>query len=524
MIFTDRFLTAAAAAAMFSAAAAAADLRIGVSSEATTMDPHFYNLTPNVEVNTHVFSYLIAYDEKARLKPDLAESWRAIDPTTWELKLRRGVKFHDGSPFTADDVAFSFARAPKVPNSPASYGQYLARVAEVKVVDDHTIQLKTAVPYAALMHEIANVGIVSRKHGEGSTTADYNSGKTMVGTGPYKFVEWVRGDRVVLARNDAYFGEKPRWDRVIIRPLTNPAARTAALLAGDVDVVNNVPSADIARLKQDKNFSLFSASSLRVYYISLDSNREVSPFVLGEDGKPLAKNPLRDLRVRRVISKAINRSAIASRIMEGQAQPAGQYLPPGSPGTSAKLKPEAFDLEGAKKLLAAAGYPNGFALTIHGPNDRYPNDAKVVQTVAQMLARAGIKTEVDTMPRSIYFSRYSKLEFSVGFAGTSSDTGEVMDMLKYMTATYNPQKGWGNGNRGRYSNPRFDQLLEQAYGTLDDAKRNALLAEATELAIGEEVAFVPLYWALNTWGARKGLAYTPRADELTLAMGARPSP
>ncbi len=422
MNFAYRFLTATAAAMLFSFAAAAADLRIGVSSEATTMDPHFYNLAPNVEINTHVFNYLLAFDEKARLKPSLAEAWRAVDPTTWELKLRRGVKFHDGSPLTADDVAFSFARAPKVPNSPASYGQYLARITEVKVVDEHTIQLKTATPYAALMHEIANVGIISRKHGASATTADYNSGKAMVGTGPYKFVEWVRGDRIVLVRNDAYFGEKPRWDRVIIRPITNPAARTAALLAGDVDMVNNVASADIDRLKREKKVGLFSAPNLRVFYLSLDNNRDVSPFVLGADGKPLAKNPLKDVRVRRAISKAINRSAITSRVMEGQARPAGQYLPPEIPGTSPKLKPEAFDLAGAKKLLADAGYPKGFALTIHGPNDRYPNDAKVVQTVAQMLARAGIKTEVDTMPRSVYFGRYSKLEFSVGFAGTSSDT------------------------------------------------------------------------------------------------------
>jgi len=519
-----RLLVASTTTALFSIAALAADLRIGVSSEATTMDPHFYNLTPNVEINSHVFSYLIAYDEKARLKPDLAESWRAVDPTTWELKLRRGVTFHDGSPLTADDVVFSFDRAPKVPNSPASYGQYLARVTEVKAVDELTVRLKTATPYALLLHEIANVAIVSRKVGTGANTADYNSGKAMVGTGPYKFVEWVPGDRVVLQRNDAYYGAKPPWDRVILRPLTNPAARTAALLAGDVDIINNVPSADIERLQREKQFVLFQAAGLRVYYLSLDSDRDASPFVTDNDGKPLAKNPLKDVRVRRAISKAINRAAIASRVMDGQGRPAGQFLPPEVPGTSQRLTPEAFDPDGAKKLLAEAGYPNGFALTIHGPNDRYPNDSNVVQAVAQMFVRVGIKTTVDTMPRSIYFGRYSKLEFSVGFAGTTTDTGEVMDMLKYMAATFNPQKGWGNGNRGRWSNARFDQLLEQAYGTLDDATRYPLVIEATELAIGQEVALVPLYWSINTWGTRKGLAYAARADELTLAMGARPAP
>ncbi|MBM3572824.1 MAG: ABC transporter substrate-binding protein, partial [Alphaproteobacteria bacterium] len=472
----------------------------------------------------HIFNYLIDFDDKARLVPALAESWHAVDATTWELKLRRGVRFHDGTPFTADDVVFTFERAQNVPNSPASYGQYLKRITETTAVDDYTLRLKTATPYAALLHEIANVGIVSRKIGKDAKTQDYNSGKAAHGTGPYKLVEWVPADRLVLQRNGDYWGEKPRWDRVTIKPITNPASRLAALLAGDVDVINNVPSTDVARLKQNANFNLAQGSSLRVFYISLDSDREVSPFVTDKDGKPLARNPLKDVRVRRAISKAINRDGIVNQIMEGQAIAAGQYLPETFPGTSPKLKPEPYDPEGAKKLLAEAGYPDGFGLTIHGPNDRYPNDAKVVQAVAQMLARVGIKVSVDTMSRTIYFGRYSKLEFSVGFAGTSTDTGEVMDLLKYVTATFDASKGVGAGNRGRYSNARFDQLLEQAYATPEEAKRYPLIIAATELAVGQDVAFVPIYWPVNTWATRKGLAYTPRPEEYTLAQGVRPTP
>ena len=245
------------AVALISSVGWAADLRIGVSSEATTLDPHFYNLSPNVEVNRHIFDYLVDLDEKNRIVPALAESWRSIDPLTWEFKLRRGVRFHDGTPFTADDIAFTYERAQNVPNSPASYGQYLKRISRITVVDDRTITITTETPYAALLHELTNVGIISRKIGADAKTADYNAGKATLGTGPYKLVEWVQADRLVLQRNDAYWGEKPAWDRVIIKPISNPAARTAALLAGDVDLINNVPSSDVARLKQDSRLNLY---------------------------------------------------------------------------------------------------------------------------------------------------------------------------------------------------------------------------------------------------------------------------
>ena len=516
-------LAAVTLAAALSGAAPAADLRIGLSSEVTTLDPHFFNLVANVEFNHHVFDYLVDVDEKTQLVPSLAESWRNVDELTWEFKLRRGVRFHDGTPFTADDVVFTFQRAPNVPNSPASYGQYLKRISAMTVVDEHTLRISTAAPYAALLHELSNVGIVSRKNGENAKTVDYNSGKATIGTGPYKLVEWVQGDRLVLVRNDDYWGAKPNWDRVVFKPITNNAARTAALLAGDVELINNVSSTDVDVLRRNAGLVLAQGPGLRLYNLSIDSNRDISPFVADKEGRPMTTNPLKDVRVRRAISKAINREALASQIMEGQAIPASQYLPPPLAATSPRLKPDAFDLDGARKLLAEAGYPDGFSLTVHGPNDRYPNDAKVVQALAAMLTRAGIKSSADAMSRTIFFTRAAKLEFSAAFAGTATDTGEVMDMLKYMSRTYDEAKGVGNGNRGRWSNPRFDDLVERAYGTLDAEKRNALVIEATENAM-DQVALVPLYWPINTWAMRKGLSYVARPDEYTLATAVKPAP
>jgi len=227
--------------------------------------------------------------------------------------------------------------------------------------------------------------------------------------------------------------------------------------------------------------------------------------------------------VRKAISKAINRPAIVEKVMEGVAIPAGQLLPEGFFGVSVKLEPEKYDPEGAKKLLADAGYPNGFGLTLHGPNDRYINDAKICQAIGQMLTRVGIDTKVETMPKSVYFAKASRggpgksPAFSFILVGWGAGTGEASSPLKSLLHTYDKARGFGASNRGRYSNPEMDKLVEQALATVDDAKREKLLQQATEIAI-EDLGIIPLHYQVNTWATRKGLAYTPRTDEYTLAM------
>src|ERR1700733_11605469 len=234
--------------------ASAADLRIGVSSEVTTLDPHFFHLTSNTEIDKLIYSGLVTQDANLKVIPDLAVSWRTLDETHWEFKLREGVKWQDGSPFTADDVVFTYQRARNVPNSPASFLQFLKHVAKATAVDDQTLVIETDQPDPILLNELLNVWIVSRKHGAGATTADYNSGKAAIGTGPYREVEWVPGDHILLERYDGYFGAKPDWQRVIYKPITNDAARVAALLSGDVDLIGNVPGNDVAGLRKNPNF------------------------------------------------------------------------------------------------------------------------------------------------------------------------------------------------------------------------------------------------------------------------------
>ena len=518
-----RFVVAGLALAVLAPAFAnPREVSIGLQAAITSMDPHYHNLSPNNSMMLHVFEPLIRRDDNQKLVPGLASSWRAIDDLTWEVKLRKNVRFHDGSPFTAEDVLFTLKRVPNVPNSPSSFATFTRPIVDARATDPHTLVLKTATPHVLLPSDLASVLIVSKLHGEKAATEDYNSGKAAIGTGPYKFSEYVPNQRVVLKANYGYWGGEEPWDKVTFKILSNPAARVAALLSGDVQLIETVPTSDIAKLGKDSRFSLVDKVSNRVIYVHLNQSTEKSPpFVTDKAGKPLEKNPFRDARVRKALSMAINRDAIADRVMEKKAVPAAQLLPDFFYGTSKKLKPQKFDSEGAKKLLAEAGYPNGFAMTIHGPNNRYINDDKIAQTLAQFYSRVGIDAKVETMPSAVYFTRSSKLEFGYNLLGWGTESGEQGSSLRSLLATHDPKKGMGVTNRGRYSNAEFDKLLETALVTMDDKKREGLIQQAAEMAMND-TALIPIHYEVSTWASARGLRYTARTDQYTLASGLRP--
>lgn len=512
-------VAAAALIAVSSAASAAGaeELTVGLRLEPTSIDPHFHALTPNFAIANHLFSTLTDRDAEMNVVPELAESWRAIDDTTWEFKLRQDATWHDGAPVTADDVVFSMERAVNVPNSPSSMSVFVGdRV--FKAIDDHTLHVVTTEPSPLTPVQLANLYIVSRKHGAGAATEDYNSGKAAVGSGPFKFVEWVPGERLVLERNDAYFGDKPEWARVVMRPITSDPARVAALLAGQVDFIDGVPPSDIATLERNDDVKLWRTASSRVMFMFMDHLSDPSPGVLGNDGQPLDRNPLADVRVRKALSLAINREALVDRVMEGAGVVAGQIMPPGFFGRSDMLKPDPHDIAQARALLAEAGYPDGFQLVVHGSNDRYVNDAQVTEAIAQMTAQIGIKTSVETMPKSVYFSRATKREFTYFFISWGNPTGEPSSPLLALAATHDPDRGRGTVNRGRYSNPQVDALIEQAIVTVDDAEREAILRKATEIWIGQDYGVIPTHFQMNVWASRPGLTYDARADEETHAF------
>jgi peptide/nickel transport system substrate-binding protein len=515
---------AAVAALAAAPSTRAAEIRIAVGAPVTSIDPHFHNLSPNNALAEQIFEGLFGTDAKARVVPELAEAWRLVGDDCWEITLRQGVKFHNGSDFTAEDVAFTLGRAGNVPNSPSSFGIYTRAVTGVEIVNAHTVRLRTNGIYPLLPVDLAQVVMLDRETHLNATTEDFNSGRAAIGTGPFRFVRYAPGDRIELERNDTYHAEKPAWTRVSYRIIVNDAARTAALLAGDVDFIDQVATSDIERLRRDQRVQMSEVVGLRIIYLAMDQMRRDggTPFITNAQGQPISPNPLTDLRVRRALSMAINREAITRQVMEGAAIPAGQFLPPGVFSHVPRLDAPRFDPEGAKKLLAEAGFPQGFQVTIHGPNDRYINDARIIQAIAQMWTRAGINTRVEAAPWASYIARASRQEFSIFLVGWGTSTGEASSPLRSLVATFNRDTGMGPSNRGRYSNAEVDRLLAEALRTMDDEAREKLLQDATRLAM-EDVGIIPIHIQKNIWAMRRGLVHDARADELTRAQDIRPA-
>ncbi|KAF1021984.1 MAG: Glutathione-binding protein GsiB [Paracidovorax wautersii] len=509
---------ALAVAMAWGGSAMARDLVVALKTEPTSMDPQYHALTPNIQLSQTLFESLVLSDDNLALKPGLAESWTS-DGNTWTLKLRPNVKFSDGSPFTAEDVVFTYDRAPKVPNSPSSFKIYLQQVTKVEAIDPLTVRITTAQPYPLLPNNLVGLPILSAKAAagpapEGKTTTELNAGNGLVGTGPYKFASWKRGAEIVFERNPHYWGPKPAWDKVIYRPISNPAARVASLLSGDVDLIEDPPTDDLERLKKDSKLSVVTKSSNRVIYVALDQNGEQTSTLQDAGGK----NPLLDRRVRQALSLAIDRQALVDRIMGGVATPAAQLLPPPMFGTSKNLvKAEKADPARAKQLLAEAGYPNGFSITLGTPNGRYINDSKVAQTVASMWSRIGVKTSVDATAPAVFFKNRDSYSYSAYLAGWGTATGEMSNTLTSLLVTPDKDKGLGTTNRSRYSNPEMDKLVAQAGLTMDDTQRAALLAKASEVAMAD-YAMLPIHYEHSVWAMKKDVRFAGRADQQTMVQ------
>ncbi len=515
----------------WSAAALSDELVIGVRTEPQSIDPHWNSLSGDKQVEQHYFQRLVHMNEFSQPTPQLAVSVEPIADDTWELKLRQGVKWHDGADFDADDVIFTYKRLiDKVPGAPSAPFHAIGRGnKQFKKVDAYTVHVTTDGPYPTLRPDMGGFAILAEHAAKGAEpSVDFNSGKAAIGTGPYKFVEFKSGDRTVIEKNPNYWGDAktwaPKWDKITFKPITEGSSRLAAVLAGDVDVVDYLPTADIARLKKDGKIVVAEGSSDRVIYFRMH-RRDVEPYVTTNDDKPMFPNPLLDWRVRRAMSLAINRDAIRDRVMGGASIPTGNVVPKGFFGHHEGIEPDPYDPEESKKLLASAGYPDGFKITLHGPNDRYINDAKIAETVAQMWTRVGIKTAVSTRPRNIFFTKqrsggpnsqpyFQMPSYSVTLVGWGTGTGEALYSLDGLVRTYNDMAGHGYSNSGRYSNLRVDVLIAMAEKELDDEKRLVHLREATEIAL-RDYAVIPIHFQVNFWGLRKGLKMTPQTNERT---------
>ena len=342
-----------------------------------------------------------------------------------------------------------------------------------------------------------------------------------IGTGPFRLASYEHGSKIEFVRNDAYWGEKPVWARVQYRMIANDGARVAALRAGDVQMIDAVPTADLPRLRELPNLRSSKTVSLRSIYLRPDFRPEgTTPLAFGPNGEALARNPLLDHRVREALSLAINRQAISDRTMSGAAIPTGQFMPPGSYGYVPDLAPPAFDPARARQLLTEAGFPNGFTITLAASNDRYVNDAQVAQTVGQMWSRIEVRTKVDTMPFAVLAQRTARFEHTISLGGWANSTGEPSAGLRGLLGTRDLSRSWGTVNQARYSNAAYDGVLERALTTVDDEAREQLMQEATRIA-ARDIGWIPLHTQKNTWAMRDDLDHTARADEMTRAMDVR---
>jgi len=497
--------------------AGAQTIRIANQGDALSLDPHSLNESLQLSVTANVYETLVGRNKDLSLAPLLATSWKQTSPDVWRFELRKGVVFHDGTPFTADDLIYSYTRARAVPGSVATYAGYLRTIDTMTAKDPLTLIVKTKAPNPDLPLNLASVHVVSKHVGEKSTTEDYNSGKAMVGTGPYKFVSYTPGDRVIMERNDGYWGEKATWDKVNYRYINNAASRTAALLAGDVDVIDKVSVSDLAKLQKAPNVSVYPYDGLRVMILQPSFNPAPNQYITDNNGKPLDKNPLLDLRVRQALNLAINRKAISDRILQGAATEANQWMPKDTFGYNPDVKNIPNDVEQAKKLLAEAGFPDGFKLTMHVPNDRYPQGPETAQAVAQFWTRIGVKTQVEVVPWAVYSGRANKNEFAVSMLAWGNGTGEASYALVNILATVDAKKGLGASNWGHYSNPKVDAALEQSTSEFDVPKREAILRDSVKL-VSDDVAIFPLFHYKNIWATKKGLKVTPMTSDRTAAM------
>ncbi|PZW50923.1 peptide/nickel transport system substrate-binding protein [Humitalea rosea] len=520
-------LLATAACLLAMPMARAENLRIAMKAAVDSSDPHL-TFTPNRNVQLHVYETLLTQDDRLIARPQLADSWRSLDPLTWEFKLRPGVRFHDGSPLTAADVAFSIRRAQNAPGA-RTYAAAVRNVTEMTVVDDLTLIVKTQVPTPLQPHFLVGIAILSERAATDATEADFNGGRAAIGTGPYRWIKWTPQQNVVIERSDTWRGAREPWDRVTFSFISNDSARVAALLSDDVDVIDSVPSGLHARIRASDATQLISGDSIFTYYFYLDSMSAQIPNATDAEGQILPQNPLRDLRVRQAMTHAINRVALAERAMEGGASPAGQIAAAGFSGHDPSIPVPSYDPALSRRLLAEAGYPQGFNLTIHCTLDRFAGDARSCQAIAQMLTVAGIKTTIEALPMPVYLRRSANRlpdgvpELSAHLAMFGSSSGLASEAMTALVRTPNAGSAQGGWNRTRYSNPELDRLLSVADATFDDAAREVATQRAVRFVV-ENDALLPVFFMRASWGVRKPLRLTPRGDQYTMATDIRAAP
>jgi peptide/nickel transport system substrate-binding protein len=462
----------------------------------TTMDPAADNSDSTCSVLVNVFDGLLEREGKeGKIVPALAEKYEHPDALTWKFALRHGVKFHNGTPLTAADVKFSFERLadPKL----SKWLETGQAIASIETPDDYTVIFKTKQPTPWFVSNIHQIFIVSKKDIESRDPGDV--GVRPMGTGPYKFVEWVKGSHLKFAANEAYWGGAPKIAQVELKVITEPATRFAALASGSVDMVSGLPLEMFEQVRQNPKLEILSRPSRRVIYLALGNK---------------AGTPLADVRVRRAIYMAINEEEIIQKVMQDKAAPAAQIADSASTGFNPTLKRLPYDPNKAKALLKEAGYENGFDLTLAGPNDRYVNDAKIAEAAVQYLNKVGIRAKLDVKPKAVFFPEVTSGDkFNFYLLGWLDGAYDSARGITTNLASYNKEKGWGGWNGARFSDAELDAMMDKAAAMVNLTERDKLLQQA-QVLIQEKVPLIPLHYGTDLYGVVKGrgVKFTPRPE------------
>lgn len=509
------FKTHLIAAAVFCAAlgAQAQTVRIANQGDALSMDPHSLNESLQLSVTGNVYEALVARNKDLSLAPALATSWKQPSPTVWRFELRKGVQFHDGTPFTADDVLFTFART-QVDGSDMK--SYTNDVKEVRKINDYTVEIETKAPFPILPDVISLVYIMSKKWAEtnqATRPVDRRKGVENAasfranGTGPFRLRERQPNVRTTFVRNGNYWGKvEGNVQEVVFTPIGNDATRVAALLSGEIDVMEPVPVQDIDKVNASANAKVLAGPELRTIFLGMDQKRDELLY-----SSVKGKNPFKDKRVRQAFYQSIDIEGIQKTVMRGASRPTALMVGPGINGFSAEQnKRLPYDPEAAKKLLAEAGYPQGFEVTMNCPNDRYVNDARICQAVAANLARVGVKINLAAETKGTYFPKILRRDTSFYLLGWTPGTYDAHNALNALMACVD-DKGAGQFNLGAYCNPKVDQLTRSIQSETDKAKRTAMIKEAFDLH-SADIGHLPLHQQGLAWGVAKNVELVQLPD------------
>jgi len=502
------------ALAMMSGLANAQTVRISNQGDALSLDPHSLNESLQLSVDLNVYDALTDRNKDLSLAPSLATSWKQTGPEVWRFELRKNVKFHDGTPFTADDVIFSVARAA---GDGSDVKSKVNDIKEVRKVDDHTIDIVTKGPFPILPDVLSDLAIMSKKWCEENkaekpvdrrkgieNTASFKAN----GTGPFRVRERQPNVRTVFVRSGNYWGKiDGNAQEVIFTPIANPATRVAALLSGEIDVMEPVPVQDIARINASPSAQVVVGPELRTIFLGMDQKRDELLY-----SSVKGKNPFKDKRVRQAFYQAIDINGIQRTVMRGASRPTALMVGPGINGwTTEQDKRLPADPEAAKKLLADAGYPNGFEVTMNCPNDRYVNDSQVCQAVAANLARINIKVNLAAETKGTYFPKILRRDTSFYLLGWTPTTYDSHNALDALMRCPDDKTGDGQFNLGSYCNPKVDDLIAKIKSNTDKAQRQALIKEAFAIH-ADDVGHLPLHQQSLAWGVSKKVSLTQRAD------------